>query len=149
MCLPFIRAERCIGLLSAAVRRQTFNELDNKFIHLFGATFADRISDLLLRQQATEILIHKAIRDPLTGLLNRGAIINRLESQLALSRRDGQPLSIILLDIDFFKVDNDSYGHLPGDEVLREIAHRLSAETCCSDSLGRFGGERFLLVLYP
>jgi diguanylate cyclase (GGDEF)-like protein len=149
MCLPFIRAERCIGLLSTAARHHPFSELDNKFIRLFGATFADRVSDLLLRQQATQILIHKATRDPLTGLLNRGAIIDRLESQLALSRRDGQPLSIVLLDIDFFKVINDSYGHLPGDEVLREIANRLRKETRSSDSLGRYGGEEFLLVLYP
>ncbi len=149
MCLPFARQNQCVGLLSVGARHHPFNELDTKFIRLFGATLTDRISDLLLRRKATDILINKATRDPLTGLFNRGAVIDHLEHQLALSRRDGKPLSVILIDIDFFKVINDTYGHLPGDEILREVASRLRAASRTSDSLGRYGGEEFLLVLYP
>lgn len=149
MCLPFIRLNQCVGLLSAAARHSPFNELDTKFIRLFGATFTDRISDLILRKKATDILINKATRDPLTGLLNRGAILDHLENQLALSRREGKPLSAVLIDIDFFKMVNDTYGHLPGDEVLCQVAKRLRSTTRTSDSIGRYGGEEFLIVLYP
>lgn len=147
--LPFARMGRCIGVLSVAARHQPFSELDNKFIRIFGGHFADRVSDILLRRQATEALVDKATRDALTGLLNRGAIIDRLGSQLELSNRYGKPLSIILADIDFFKIINDSHGHLAGDEVLRAVSRRLRAQTFSGDSLGRYGGEEFLFVLYP
>lgn len=147
--LPFARMGRCIGLLSLAARHEPFSELDNKFIRIFGSHFADRVSDILLRRQATEVLINKATRDALTGLLNRGAIIDRLGNQLALSKRAVKPLSVILADIDFFKMINDSHGHLAGDEVLREVSRRLRARTLSGDNLGRYGGEEFLFVLYP
>lgn len=147
--LPFMRMGRCIGLLSVAARHEPFSELDYKFIRIFGSYFADRIFDILLRRQATEALINKATRDALTDLLNRGAIIERLGNQLALSRRAGKPLSVIIADIDFFKVINDSHGHLAGDAVLREVSRRLQAQTLSGDSVGRYGGEEFLFVLYP
>ena len=146
---PFMRADRWIALLSVAARHEPFSELDIKFIRIFGSHFADRISDILLRRQATEALIQKATRDALTGLYNRGAIIERLEGQLALAKRTGQPLSVILADIDFFKIINDCYGHLAGDEVLREVSLRLQAQVRDSDYLGRYGGEEFLFVLFP
>ena len=147
--LPFARMGRCIGVLSVAARHQPFSDLDNKFIRIFGGHFADRVSDILLRRQATEALVDKATRDALTGLLNRGAIIDQLGSQLELSNRYGKPLSVILADIDFFKIINDSHGHLAGDEVLRAVSRRLRAQTLSGDSLGRYGGEEFLFVLYP
>lgn len=56
---------------------------------------------------------------------------------------------MIICDIDFFKIINDSHGHMAGDEVLRQVSHRLQAETRLGDSLGRYGGEEFLIVLYP
>lgn len=147
--LPFVRLGRCIGMLSAAARHEPFSELDLRFVRLLGGHFADRISDILLRQQAMEALISRATRDALTGLLNRGAIIERLGAQQALSRRTGQPLSTVIADIDFFKIINDSHGHLAGDEVLVEVSRRLQKLMREGDSLGRFGGEEFLFVLYP
>ncbi len=147
--LPFVRLGQCTGLLSAAARHEPFNELDVKFIRLFGSHLTDRLSSIELRRQAMNALVDKASRDALTGLLNRGAIIERLDTQLAHAAACGEPLSIILADIDFFKVINDSHGHLTGDEVLREVSRRLRAHTFSSDSLGRYGGEEFLFVLYP
>ncbi|MFO1372039.1 MAG: GGDEF domain-containing protein [Candidatus Competibacteraceae bacterium] len=147
--LPFMRGNRCIALLSVAARHEPFSDLDHRFIRIFGSYFADRVSDILLRRQATEILVSKATRDALTGLLNRGAIIERLGSQLALARRGEQSLSVILADIDFFKVINDSHGHLVGDAVLREVSRRLQAQTRGGDNLGRYGGEEFLLYSFP
>ncbi|MEZ4526904.1 MAG: GGDEF domain-containing protein, partial [Desulfobacterales bacterium] len=124
-------------------------ELDIRFIRIFGRHVADRISDILLRRKATEALIKKATRDALTGLYNRGAIFDRLEGQLALAKRTGHPLSVILADIDFFKIINDRHGHIAGDEVLREVSLRLQTHLRDSDSLGRYGGEEFLFVLFP
>lgn len=147
--LPVRRAEGCLGLLSLAARCEAFAELDQKFIKLFAGYFTDRISGILLRRQAMEVLVSKATRDALTGLLNRGTVIERLGDQLALSARTGQPLSVVIADLDFFKVINDSYGHLAGDEVLREASARLQSATREGDSVGRYGGEEFLFVLYP
>jgi diguanylate cyclase (GGDEF)-like protein len=147
--LPFLRSGSLIALLSVAARHEPFSELDNKFIRIFGRHFAERISDILFRRQATEALISKASRDALTGLYNRGAIIERLEGQLALARRTGHPLSVILADIDFFKVINDSHGHFAGDKVLCEVSNRLQIQTRDGDNFGRYGGEEFLFVLFP
>lgn len=145
----FTRPDRLVGLLSAAALHQPFSDLDKKFIRIFGSHLADRISDILLRRQAMEALTLKATRDQLTGLLSRGTILDRLTTQFALARRTGEPLSVIMVDIDHFKAINDRHGHLVGDEVLREVARCLQCVTRESDSLGRYGGEEFLVVLYP
>jgi diguanylate cyclase (GGDEF)-like protein len=149
MVLPFARDGICIGLLSMSAHQLPFNDLDMKFIPLMGRQFASRVADILLRQQATQALMERATRDSLTGLFNRGAILERLSSQLALARRTQQALSVILLDIDHFKVVNDTYGHAAGDDVLREIARRLLNAARDGDHVGRYGGEEFLIVLYP
>lgn len=147
--LPFVRLGNCIGVLSVAARHELFSELDNKFIRLFGSHFTDRISDILLRRRVMEALLNKATRDGLTGLLNRGTIIERLDMLLELSRRTMEPLSVILADIDSFKLINDSHGHLVGDDVLCKISQRLQRHTRLADQLGRYGGEEFLFILYP
>jgi diguanylate cyclase (GGDEF)-like protein len=147
--LPFARDGNCFGLLSMSAHQLPFNDLDMKFIQLMGRQFATRVVDILLRQQATQILIERATRDSLTGLFTRRTILERLSSQLALARRTQQPLSVILLDIDHFKMVNDTYGHAAGDDVLREIARRLLSAARDGDHVGRYGGEEFLVVLYP
>ena len=147
--LPFVRLGQCLGLLSTAARHEPFNELDIKFIRLFGSHLVDRLSSIELRRQAMNALVDKATRDALTGLLNRGAIIEQLDTQLAHMIARGAPLSIILADIDFFKVINDNHGHLAGDQVLREVSRRLRAHAFSGDTLGRYGGEEFLFVLAP
>lgn len=147
--LPVIRGERWVALLSTSASRQRLSELDKKFIRIFGNHFADRVSDTLYRRQATEDLINRASHDALTGLLNRGAIIEHLNRQLALAKRSVAPLSVILADIDFFKIINDTHGHLAGDTVLHEISVRLQGQTRSGDRIGRYGGEEFLFVLYP
>jgi hypothetical protein len=116
-----------VALLSAAARHAPFSDLDKKFIRLFGSHLADRVSSIVLRRQAMALLIGKATHDALTGLLNRGAILERLTAQWALSARTGQPLSVLLADIDHFKRINDHHGHQAGDEVLCEVSRRLQA----------------------
>jgi two-component system, cell cycle response regulator len=96
---------------------------------------------------ARESMRHAATHDSLTGLLNRGEILDSLERELERARRDRQKVSVILADIDHFKNVNDTHGHLFGDEALREIARRMHAKLRMYDGVGRYGGEEFLLVL--
>ncbi|KAF1052047.1 MAG: Phytochrome-like protein cph2 [Stenotrophomonas maltophilia] len=87
-------------------------------------------------------------QDGLTGAANRRRIDATLATEWASAQRELRPLSLVLLDIDFFKQYNDHYGHLQGDECLRSVAHLLSdAVRRPRDLVGRYGGEEFLLLL--
>lgn len=98
-------------------------------------------------REAHEALAASAERDGLTGLLNRAAICRRLELELGRAARYGQPLSIVLFDIDHFKAVNDTHGHLGGDAALRSVGDATGSVARESDHAGRYGGEEFLLVL--
>src|SRR5690606_481575 len=91
-------------------------------------------------------LYESALRDRLTGLFNRGYFTNRLESDVAFALRHDKPLALVFFDVDHFKAINDSYGHQSGDEVLRELAERVSSTTRSEDIFARFGGEEFVLI---
>jgi diguanylate cyclase (GGDEF)-like protein len=97
--------------------------------------------------EARESLRFKASHDSLTTIWNRGAIIEMLERELSRARRDGSSVGILLADIDHFKKVNDTRGHLVGDEVLRAVTGRLKGEVRSYDSVGRYGGEEFLILL--
>jgi diguanylate cyclase (GGDEF)-like protein len=96
---------------------------------------------------AHEALRHEASHDPLTGVSNRSAILEALAREKERATRDGTSLSVVLIDLDHFKRVNDTLGHHTGDGVLREAAARLRAAVRTYDSLGRYGGEEFLVVL--
>jgi two-component system, cell cycle response regulator len=88
-----------------------------------------------------------AAHDSLTGLWNRGAILDLLLGEISRRRRSLDALGVIMADIDHFKKINDTHGHLVGDAVLREVTRRLAASLRQYDSVGRYGGEEFLLIL--
>jgi len=107
-----------------------------------------RILDLqaaLIRAQSA--LQFDASHDGLTAIWNRGAILDLLIGEMERSRRNRDSMGIIMVDIDFFKNINDSHGHLVGDAVLREVGHRLQSGLRSYDSVGRYGGEEFLIVV--
>ncbi|AFM23185.1 diguanylate cyclase [Desulfomonile tiedjei] len=89
----------------------------------------------------------QASHDSLTSLFNRTAIFQALHSELERSRRESTKLSVILADIDHFKHINDGYGHLAGDAVLKELAKRIASSLRMYDSVGRYGGEEFVIIL--
>jgi diguanylate cyclase (GGDEF)-like protein len=100
-----------------------------------------------LQQQlitAHELLRDKAMHDPLTGLLTRGALFEFCDAEFARARRSGAPLAFVMADIDHFKQINDRYGHLVGDEVLKSVARRLKSTFRKEDAVGRYGGEEFV-----
>jgi two-component system, cell cycle response regulator len=96
---------------------------------------------------AREALRDQATHDCLTKLLSRAAIMDVLQNEIARAEREHYPLSLLMLDLDRFKNINDAYGHLNGDAVLREAARRLRTAGRRYDSVGRYGGEEFLVVL--
>lgn len=98
-------------------------------------------------QEANQKLEELSIRDGLTGLLNRRAMTLQLEERYAISNRYGNAYSVILCDIDHFKILNDTLGHLEGDRILREVSNILQNSVRTSDFLYRYGGEEFLIVL--
>ncbi|MGY6555153.1 MAG: diguanylate cyclase domain-containing protein [Wenzhouxiangella sp.] len=98
-------------------------------------------------QQALDHISELARRDPLTGLLNRRAMLERSTQELARSRRQGSPISLLMCDVDHFKPINDAHGHAVGDEVLVAIAARLRQSFRETDLVARWGGEEFLCVL--
>jgi diguanylate cyclase (GGDEF)-like protein len=88
-----------------------------------------------------------ASHDSLTGALTRGALEQRLDAELARSRRGATPLSLVIFDVDHFKALNDSFGHAAGDAALRGIGDVVAAGRRRSDVFGRLGGEEFGLLL--
>jgi two-component system, cell cycle response regulator len=103
------------------------------------------VQSALLRSR--EQLHDLAMRDALTGLLNRGAIARALESEIIRVEHDQHDTAVVVADLDRFKAINDRHGHLAGDQVLREASERLAKAVRASDYVGRYGGEEFLLVL--
>ncbi len=97
--------------------------------------------------EAREEMRFQATHDGLTALWNRGVIMNLLGRELDRSRREQVCTSLLMCDLDHFKSVNDTYGHLAGDDVLRETAKRLLASVRSYDFVGRYGGEEFLVVL--
>ncbi len=97
--------------------------------------------------QAREDLRFQATHDALTGILNRGTIMDLLHRELARAARSQSSTGILILDLDHFKQVNDSHGHLTGDAVLKEVARRISHAVRSYDMVARYGGEEFLVVL--
>jgi len=97
--------------------------------------------------QAREAMRFKATHDTLTGVWNRGAILETLERETWRSRRERQSLGVLIADLDHFKSVNDTYGHLAGDAVLREVTRRMQTDIRPYDAVGRYGGEEFLVLL--
>ena len=97
--------------------------------------------------KARDELQFQATHDILTGVWNRGAVLDLLHRELERAARARTSTSVLMLDLDHFKKINDTYGHLTGDAVLREVANRITQSVRSYDLVGRYGGEEFLLVL--
>lgn len=124
------------------VKPPDFNELQ---VRLGPALRIVKLETEVLRMK--EELRIQATRDSLTGIWNRNASFEILERELIRSAREDRPLAIGLADLDHFKAVNDSHGHLAGDAVLRTAADRMLHAIRPYDSLGRYGGEEFMLIL--
>jgi diguanylate cyclase (GGDEF)-like protein len=105
------------------------------------------ISSLKARAARSRALRAEMVQDSLTGLLNHTRVLEQLEMEMARSGREDTDLSFIMIDIDHFKVVNDKYGHPVGDRVIKSLARLLKQRLRKSDSVGRYGGEEFAVIL--
>jgi len=145
LCLPLKPEEgRLLGILgfhrdkpNAFARREI--DLFNRIANLVALT----IQKTLLYQQLREL----SITDELTGIYNRRYFNQRFEEELRRAERYKHPLSILMIDIDFFKHYNDIHGHIMGDEVLKKISHLILTNIRKADILARYGGEEFVVLL--
>jgi diguanylate cyclase len=118
------------------------------FVGLYGSSLRKMLYDRSFElKEANRRIEELAELDELTGSLNRRCIMRMLDEEVSRSRRTKAPCSIALIDLDWFKRINDTYGHPTGDEVLRAFAITVFANIRNFDRFGRFGGEEFLLVL--
>ena len=99
------------------------------------------------REQLEKIMKHMATHDELTGLANRVLLKDRLSTAIAFHQRQSLQMAVLFMDLDGFKTINDTYGHDVGDELLQEVALRLQACVRESDTVVRFGGDEFVLLL--
>ena len=96
---------------------------------------------------ARDELRFRATHDALTGIANRGAVLDAIHREHSRQLREGGSLGLIMVDLDHFKRVNDTYGHLAGDLVLKEVARRMASCARPYDTVGRYGGEEFLVVI--
>ena len=111
---------------------------------LIALGVADRLRAQRLALSDAE---RRAQTDPLTGVLNRRSLIERLDAACLRARARGLPISLLFIDLDHFKQINDSFGHQAGDACLRAIIDPIHAELRQSDVIGRYGGEEFVVIL--
>ena len=102
--------------------------------------------DVTERKRAEKALVDKAMLDPLTGLPNRRALHDRLEQVIAAARQEGVPFSLFFLDLDGFKLANDTHGHEGGDEILKQVARRLGQAIRKDDFISRLAGDEFVII---
>jgi diguanylate cyclase (GGDEF)-like protein/PAS domain S-box-containing protein len=122
------------------------NRFTPQDVHFVQAS-ANVLADAFERQAANEALRHRVLHDPLTGLPNRLSFVDALGSTLSRSAVSGSPVGVLFLDLDNFKLINDSLGHHAGDELLRAVAPRLRSHLRPGDIVARFGGDEFGILV--
>ena len=118
------------------------NQIDRPSV----AGYVANVRDITERKKFEELLSHRALHDPLTGLANRQLILDRADQMLVRSRRGGEPVAAFFVDLDNFKDANDSLGHEAGDRLLQAVASRLVGLLRTSDTVGRLGGDEFVVL---
>lgn len=141
ICVPLMIKRRVIGVVSLTTRKtdHVFDQDDLELVVLMSA----HISLAMENNRLYEI----SVLDGLTSLYNRRYLEQRLSKEVAYSRRYKKPLTIFMLDIDFFKRLNDTYGHQAGDHVLRKVGDLLMKALREYDIVARYGGEEFSIIL--
>ena len=143
LCAPLVGHGEVLGVLHLAGHAQALSA----DVQRLAGVLAEQLSLALGNLRLQETLRSRSERDPLTDLYNRRHLELSAERELARASRHGHPLTFILLDVDHFKLFNDTHGHDAGDAVLREVAHVLKRHTRTEDITCRYGGEEFLMLL--
>ena len=143
VCVPIGHVDRPFGMLGGFSRRTAaFTRDDANFLE----TVAFVLAEAAQRERTEADLLHQALHDVVTGLPNRALLDDRLQQSLAVARRAGLRVGVLFVDLDHFKVINDSLGHEAGDRALQVVAQRLGSAVRASDTVARFGGDEFVIV---
>jgi diguanylate cyclase (GGDEF)-like protein/PAS domain S-box-containing protein len=143
LCVPMMATGMTWGMLHlSSTELEALSEAKQKLARTVCEHIALALANLKLR----ETLQYESIRDPLTGLFNRRYLEESLEREVHRASRAGQPLGILMLDVDHFKRFNDTFGHEAGDAVLRELGRFLKRNIRDSDIACRYGGEELTLI---
>jgi diguanylate cyclase (GGDEF)-like protein len=144
LVIPLTVSNRVLGSLQLFSKQpDAFFEEDAQLLWITSLV----AENLLTREYANEGLIRFAFTDYLTGVKTRGYFEQQLEMELKRAERKKCPVSLLMIDIDFFKVLNDRYGHHVGDQVLRDVASILVKDMREIDTVARYGGEEFVIIL--
>jgi diguanylate cyclase (GGDEF)-like protein len=144
LCVPMVHAAELLGVLN--FHRRDPGSFSSEEIDLLTAV-ADQAAMAVKNARLHEETVTLTITDPLTGVPNRRHLFARLEMELARASRFGTQVSILMIDIDHFKLLNDAAGHRAGDDVLRRVCGLLRGAVRQVDTLARYGGEEFMLLL--
>lgn len=150
LCIPLISEKEVIGVMHIRGSHSKLSGLSKytsptrqEFITAFSESIAICLANLKLKED----LRSQAIRDPLTGIYNRRYMMEAFKSEISRAKRRKWQIGVMMLDIDYFKNFNDSYGHEAGDTILAEIGKYLQLSVRAEDIPCRYGGEEFLLIL--
>lgn len=144
ICVPMIVRDNLIGVLNVHKDlSQKYSEMEMDLLH----TIANNVAVSILNNQLYDRVKELSIKDGLTNIYNHRYFQDKLDEEIVRADRYNHYLSLIILDIDYFKRFNDSYGHIEGDHILVEIAKILTKATRKSDTLARYGGEEFVIIM--
>ncbi len=144
MAVPMLSRGKVIGVMEAySTRIGAFLEQDEKIFSILAGSAALAIENAMLHQTTEEL----TVVDELTGLYNFRYFTRKLRTEIRRADRYELPLSLIMVDIDWFKQCNDTYGHLFGNVVLQELASRITESVRDVDEVCRYGGEEFVVIL--
>jgi len=138
------------------IERETFRDRPDAWVSTTKMPLRDRAGrivgtfgisrDMTAQVRAEQALAYQALHDPVTGLANRTAFVDRLSQALLAMERSGGQVGVFFIDLDNFKAINDTFGHATGDRVLVEVGHRLSRVARNGDTVARFGGDEFAVL---
>jgi diguanylate cyclase (GGDEF)-like protein len=150
VCVPLIHREDVLGvLILKGASNHAYSEHDLRAVSLFAEHAAIAVANARLYEAERALSIqlsHQVVHDPLTGAANRVLVSDRMAHALARVQRAECSMSVLFIDLDDFKLVNDELGHGVGDLVLTAVAQRLMACVRPSDTVGRFGGDEFVIV---
>ncbi len=140
---PLLWQHRLRGMIGILRWQSGFEPAEAELLQNIGLAVATALENARLYGTA----VAAADCDPVTGLLNHRAMHQRLDKALVQARDSNQPVAVMMLDLNNFKLFNDTYGHPIGDQVLRRVAETMRAECPSTASLGRYGGDEFIVVM--
>lgn len=144
LSVPMVRGEELLGVLNfERAALDAFPASDQDFF----VAVADQIALAVQNARLHETTVELSVTDPLTQVPNRRYLYQQLEAELARATRYATPLSMVMIDIDHFKLLNDTAGHSAGDDVLRKVAQLMKHSLRKVDTLARYGGEEFIVLL--